>query len=310
MNADREYLRVLSNVYQSKRFKKDRTGTGTWSNFGELLSFDLQEGFPLLTTKKMPFKLIIKELLWFISGSTNIQPLLKEGVHIWTEWPFRHYNQEMGTWDALSKQRGSPVWKLAVDVFEKAIIDWDNFAAQWGELGPVYGKQWRAFSGPHGETVDQLQEVIDLIQKDPASRRMVVNSWNAAEIPAMVPSGLPPCHLLFQFYVHDQTLSCAVVMRSADMFLGVPFNIASYAALTHLVANVCRLNVGSLKIFMVDCHIYINHESQVREQLSRTPFDLPTLSIKPLSSIDGVFLDDFVLSGYQSHPALKGEIAI
>lgn len=310
MNADREYLRVLNRVYQNKRFKPDRTGTGTWSNFGELLSFDLREGFPLLTTKKMPFRLIVKELLWFISGSTNIQPLLKEGVHIWTEWPFRHYLQSNGQWETLSKKRGFAQWQLALDKFEKNVVESDTFAAQWGELGPVYGKQWRAFSGPNGETVDQLQGVIDLIKNDPASRRMVVNSWNAVEIPAMIPSGLPPCHLFFQFYVHDHTLSCAVVMRSADMFLGVPFNIASYAALTHMVANVCRLNIGELKLFLVDCHIYINHESQVLEQLRRVPFDSPALLIEPLNSIDGVFFEDFMLSGYKSHPALKGEIAI
>jgi thymidylate synthase len=310
MNADIEYLQVLREVYESQRFKPDRTGTGTWSSFAQLMRFNLQEGFPLLTTKKMSFKLIIKELLWFISGSTNIQPLLQAGVHIWTEWPFKHYHQQQGDWDRLTQLRGSTDWTNAVHAFEQDIVDNDQFAQQWGELGPVYGKQWRAFSGPNGETVDQLHDVIELIKKDPSSRRMVVNSWNAAEIPAMIQSGLPPCHLFFQFYVLDNTLSCAVVMRSADLFLGVPFNIASYAALTHVIADLCGLEVGELALFMVDCHIYVNHEAQVKEQLNRARYLSPMLLLDPLTDINNMKLDNFHLVGYESHPPLIGDIAI
>lgn len=263
----KQYLDYLQHILTHGVRKVDRTGTGTISVFGYQMRFNLSEGFPLVTTKKLHTKSIIHELLWFLRGDTNIKYLNDNGVRIWNEWA----NAE-------------------------------------GNLGPVYGKQWRAWQTPDGRVIDQISEVIKQIKTNPDSRRLIVNAWNVGELDKMA---LPPCHLLFQFYVADKKLSCQLYQRSADSFLGVPFNIASYSLLTHMVAQQCDLDVGDFVWTGGDCHIYLNHLEQVKLQLSRTPYPLPQLQIKrkPASIFDYVF-DDFEVLNYQSHPHIKGEVAV
>ncbi|MET0932078.1 MAG: thymidylate synthase [Mycetocola sp.] len=261
------YEDLLRDTLENGTRKTDRTGTGTTSVFGRQLRFDLAEGFPLITTKRVHFKSIAYELLWFLRGESNVGWLRENGVSIWDEWA-----------DAA------------------------------GELGPVYGVQWRSWPTPGGETIDQITEVIDAIKETPDSRRLIVSAWNPADIPTMA---LAPCHALFQFYVADGKLSCQLYQRSADLFLGVPFNIASYALLTHLVAEQTGLEVGDFVWTGGDCHIYDNHIDQVTEQLTREPFPAPTLRIA--SHPDTVFgyeFDDFVVEGYQHHPAIKAPVAV
>lgn len=261
------YEDLLRDTLANGARKTDRTGTGTTSVFGRQLRFDLAEGFPLITTKRVHFKSIAYELLWFLRGESNVGWLRENGVSIWDEW-----------------------------------ADAD------GELGPVYGVQWRSWPTPGGETIDQISEVIDAIKATPDSRRLIVSAWNPADIPDMA---LAPCHALFQFYVADGKLSCQLYQRSADLFLGVPFNIASYALLTHLVAEQTGLDVGDFVWTGGDCHIYDNHLEQVTEQLTREPYPAPTLRIT--SRPDDVFgyaFDDFVVEGYQHHPAIKAPVAV
>jgi thymidylate synthase len=247
--------------------KSDRTGTGTVSVFGHQMRFDLQEGFPVVTTKKLHLKSIIIELLWFLQGSTNNNWLKERGVSIWDEW-----------------------------------------AKEDGELGPIYGYQWRSWPAPNGEHVDQISQLMDQIKKNPDSRRLIVSAWNVAEIPRMA---LPPCHAFFQFYVADGKLSCQLYQRSADIFLGVPFNIASYALLTHMIAQQAGLMPGEFIWTGGDCHLYSNHMEQVKLQLSRQPLPLPKLNIrrKPASIFDYEY-EDFELVGYQHHDAIKAPVAI
>ena len=263
-----EYESLLQQVMLYGTQKTDRTGTGTVSIFGAQMRFDLSQGFPLVTTKKVHMRSVILELLWFLRGETNVRWLQERGCRIWDEW-----------------------------------------ARQDGDLGPIYGKQWRSWSAPNlGRDVDQIAEVIQTIKKNPDSRRMIVSAWNAAEIAEMA---LPPCHALFQFYVANGKLSCQLYQRSADMFLGGPFNIASYALLTHMIAQQCGLDVGDFIWTGGDCHIYNNHFEQVALQLSREPYPMPKLLIKRKpDSIDGYTLDDFEIVGYQHHPAIKGEVAV
>ena len=263
----RQYLDLLQFILDHGVEKADRTGTGTKSVFGYQLRFDLNAGFPLLTTKKLHLKSVIYELLWFLRGESNIDFLKEHGVGIWDEW-----------------------------------------ADANGDLGPVYGVQWRHWRTAEGAVIDQISQVIDQIKRNPNSRRLIVNAWNVGEISKMV---LPPCHLLFQFYVVDGRLSCQFYQRSADVFLGVPFNIASYALLTMMVAQVCYLGVGDLIQLMGDTHLYVNHLEQAKLQLTRVPFPLPKMIINPeISSIFDFKYEDFELENYQSHPRIKAEISV
>ena len=262
-----QYLDLLRHIREHGVMKEDRTGTGTQSVFGYQMRFNLADGFPLLTTKKVHLKSIIHELLWFISGDTNIGYLRENGVTIWDEWADEH-----------------------------------------GNLGPVYGHQWRSWSCPNGKAIDQLSEVINLIQHNPNSRRMLVTAWNPAEVDQMA---LPPCHCLFQFYVAGGKLSCQLYQRSADVFLGVPFNIASYALLTMMIAQVCGLEPGEFIHTTGDTHIYKNHFDQVALQLSREPRKLPTMKLNPdVKSIFDFKYEDFTLEGYDPWPAIKAPVAV
>ena len=262
-----QYLDLLQYILDNGVEKSDRTGTGTKSCFGYQMRFDLQKGFPLVTTKKLHLKSIIYELLWFLNGETNIAYLKEHGVSIWNEW-----------------------------------------ADENGELGPVYGKQWRSWQGADGKVIDQITDLIRQIKTNPDSRRLIVSAWNVSDLPKMA---LMPCHVLFQFYVADGKLSCQLYQRSADVFLGVPFNIASYALLTMMIAQVCGLEPGEFIHSFGDVHIYNNHLEQVKLQLSRKPYPFPTMKLNP--SIKNIFefkFEDFVLENYQSHPAIKAPVAV
>lgn len=263
----KQYLDLLQEIMDHGTVKSDRTGVGTKSIFGHQMRFDLSEGFPLLTTKKVHLRSIIHELLWFISGNTNIGYLHDNKVSIWDEW-----------------------------------------ADANGDLGPVYGKQWRSWDTPDGRSIDQLSEVIETIKRNPDSRRMIVCAWNPSDVDKMA---LPPCHCFFQFYVADGRLSCQLYQRSADTFLGVPFNIASYALLTMMIAQVCGLKPGEFVHTTGDTHIYLNHFDQVREQLSRTPRPLPVMKLNPeVKDIFRFRYEDFTLEGYDPWPAIKAPVAV
>lgn len=308
----KQYLDLLQAIKDGGNFRGDRTGTGTQSLFGYQFRHDLSKGFPLLTTKKMAWKPIVTELLWFIRGDTNIKYLLENDCHIWTADAYRVY-----------KRKCTGDFERSMEEFESAILSYPEFAKQWGDLGPVYGAQWRQWCGyvdANDSTspivIDQLKEVINDIKSNPESRRHIVTAWNPAEIGNMA---LPPCHLLYQFYVHDGKLSCHMYQRSADVFLGVPFNIASYALLTHIVAQQTGLDVGDLIISFGDVHIYNNHRDVVDEQLSRTPRELPQLVMSEVGDPDGSWraprleeykLIDFGLIGYNPHDSIKAELSV
>jgi thymidylate synthase len=262
-----QYLSLLQHILDNGVEKTDRTGTGTKSVFGYQMRFDLSEGFPLVTTKKVHMRSIIHELLWFLKGETNIAYLKENNVSIWDEW-----------------------------------------ANENGELGPVYGKQWRSWEGANGVEIDQVKDLITQIKKNPDSRRLIISAWNVADLPKMA---LMPCHTIFQFYVAEGKLSCQLYQRSADVFLGVPFNIASYALLTMMIAQVCDLKPGDFVHTFGDVHIYSNHMEQVNLQLSRTPFPLPTMKLNPeVKDIFEFKFDDFALENYQSHGAIKAPVAV
>ena len=299
-----QYHALLQQILDHGVIKGDRTGTGTKSIFGHQSRYDLSEGFPLMTTKKVYMKGIIHELLWFIAGDTNITYLVRNGVNIWNEWPFQNYLIQQGLTDALPKH--GQAWKEALKEFVERITTDDNFARKWGELGPVYGRQWRNFEG-----VDQLSKALDMIQNTPNSRRIIVSAWNPPEIDEMAKAGLPPCHTLFQFYVANNKLSCQLYQRSADVFLGVPFNIASYALLTHMIAQVCGLEVGDFVHTLGDAHLYSNHIDQANEQLSRDYRPLPSLRLN--ASVTDLFaftFDDIAIEDYNPHPPIKAPIAV
>lgn len=276
----KQYLELMRHVKEQGVYKSDRTGTGTYSVFGYQMRFNLADGFPLVTTKKCHLRSIIHELLWFLRGDTNIHYLQENGVSIWDEW-----------------------------------------ATDEGDLGPIYGKQWRSWEGPNGEMVDQISWLIEEIKTNPDSRRLVVSAWNPVVLPDVTKSprqnaaddlqALPPCHCLFQFYVQNGRLSCQLYQRSGDIFLGVPFNIASYALLTMMIAQVCRLQLGDFVHTFGDAHLYSNHMEQVEEQLSRAPLPLPQIKLNPI--IDNLFdftIDDFELLNYQAHPHIKAPVAV
>ena len=300
----RAYHDLLEHILERGIQKGDRTGTGTLSVFGYQMRIPLSEGFPLLTTKKVHFKSILHELLWFLTGDTNIQYLVKNGVRIWNEWPFQHYLQANGLAEQFPKY--SAEWKKAMVDFVNQIKEDDAFANEWGDLGPVYGSQWRDFNG-----VDQIKQVVQDIKEKPNSRRLIVSAWNPKDIPVMAKAGLPPCHTMFQFYVAEGKLSCQLYQRSADTFLGVPFNIASYALLTRMVAQVCDLEAGDFVHTFGDVHIDNNHLEQVKLQLSRELRPLPQLKINPeVKSIFDFTYEDFELVNYDPHPAIKAKVAV
>ena len=287
----KQYLDLCKTILEKGTFKGDRTGTGTISYFGYQMRFDLSEGFPLLTTKRVHLKSIIHELVRFISGSTNIKYLVDNDVRIWNEWPFEIYKKS----DSYQNE--------TIEEFAEKIKNSDEFAKKWGNLGPVYGKQWRDFDG-----VDQLSEVIEQIKNNPNSRRLIVCSWNVPQIKDMA---LPPCHCFFQFYVNDGKLSCQLYQRSADVFLGVPFNIASYALLTMMVAQVTGLKPGTFVHTLGDAHIYSNHIDQINLQLSRDVRELPQMNINPnVKSIYDFKYEDFELVNYNPHKGIKGKVAV
>ena len=298
-----QYLNLLKEIKEKGTKKEDRTGTGTLSIFGHQMKFNLDEGFPLVTTKKVNFDSILHELLWFIKGDTNIKYLVENKVNIWNEWPFQSWLNETGQNKEIAMH--SPDWKGKLTEFTENIKNDADFALKYGDLGPVYGKQWRDFEG-----IDQLNLVIEDIKNNPNSRRHIVSAWNPKEIPIMIKSGLPPCHTLFQFYVSDGKLSCQLYQRSADVFLGVPYNIASYALLTCMIASVTDLKPGEFVHSLGDTHIYLNHMDQVKEQLSRTPFPLPEININTKDSLFDYEFEDFELLGYESHPFISAPIAI
>lgn len=287
----KQYLELCKTILEKGSKKEDRTGTGTISIFGYQMRFNLEEGFPLLTTKKVHLKSIIHELLWFISGSTNIKYLVDNDVRIWNEWPFEIY------------KKSNEYQNETLEEFALKIKESDEFAEKWGNLGPVYGKQWRNFDG-----VDQLSNLIHDIKTNPTSRRLIISAWNPKEVSQMA---LPPCHSFVQFYVNDGKLSCQLYQRSADVFLGVPFNIASYALFTMMIAQVCDLKPGDFVHTFGDAHIYLNHLDQVNLQLTRTPKKLPKMIInKEVKSIFDFKYDDFKLEGYDPYPLIKGKVAV
>jgi thymidylate synthase len=284
--------------------KEDRTGTGTISVFGYQMRFNLNEGFPLVTTKKVHLKSIIYELLWFIQGDTNIKFLVKNGVNIWNDWPFQNWLKE--TKQDKEYSMYSQAWRDKMKEFIERIKEDKKFSDQYGDLGPVYGQQWRNFQG-----IDQLNGLINDINKSPDSRRLIISAWNPRDIPVMEKSGLPPCHTLFQFYVAEGKLSCQLYQRSADVFLGVPFNIASYALLTMMIAQATGLKLGDFVHTFGDAHLYVNHLEQVEEQLSRKPHALPSMQINPLvTNIFDFQYIDFQLNNYDPQPAIPARVAV
>ncbi|MBO2537043.1 thymidylate synthase [Rummeliibacillus suwonensis] len=313
----KQYLDLCRHILENGNDKGDRTGTGTWSVFGYQMRFNLQEGFPLMTTKKIAFRLIATELLWFIKGNTNVRTLIAQNNHIWDEWAFEKWvksedykGPDMTDFGhrVLQDQLFKEQYDEQMQVFQKRILEDEVFAKKFGDLGPVYGKQWRSWPDVKGGTIDQLRNVIESIKKNPNSRRHIVSAWNPAEVDDMA---LPPCHSLFQFYVADGKLSCQLYQRSADVFLGVPFNIASYALLTHLIAKECKLEVGDFVHTLGDAHIYKNHLAQVEEQLSRTPKALPKLVIK--TNKDSIFdyeMADLTIEGYDPYPRIAAPISV
>ena len=297
----KQYLDLLTRIKTEGAVKTDRTGTGTKSVFGHQMRFDLSQGFPLLTTKKVFLKGIIHELLWFLNGDTNIKYLVDNGIHIWDNDAYRYYNE-------LCVKAG--VLPVAMEEFLRAAqegVESPIEGYKFGDLNHVYGYQWRSWPRPNGEAIDQIQQAVDLIKNNPDSRRIIVSAWNVADVEKMA---LPPCHTLFQFYVANGKLSCMLYQRSADTFLGVPFNIASYALLTMMMAQVCGLEAGEFVHTLGDTHLYLNHLEQVDEQLSRTPRALPKMRLNPdVKSIFDFKYEDFTLEGYDPYPTIKAPMS-
>lgn len=294
----RVYLEYLEDILEHGRPHEDRTGTGTIRVFGRRMRFDLSEGFPLVTTKRVWFRGLAAELLWFLDGATNIRPLVARGVSIWTDWPLKRYRERTGE-------------DISPEAFEERIVDDETFAKRWGDLGPVYGKQWRDFEGP-SRRVDQIGRLVTALRVRPGSRRHLVSAWHPAQTEEMA---LPPCHYAFQCFVEgepgdDGQLSLMWQQRSVDSFLGLPFNIASYALLTHMLAQQADLTPHELIFSGGDCHIYRNHLEQVETQLSRDPLPLPSLRLRKAPSIEDYSLDHIGLEDYEHHPPLRAPIAV
>ncbi|AUJ29840.1 MAG: thymidylate synthase [Liquorilactobacillus hordei] len=311
------YLQLINDILEKGHQKMDRTGTGTKSLFGYQMRFDLSQGFPLLTTKKIAFGLIKSELLWFLRGDTNIRFLLQHKNHIWDEWAFKKWIEsdeytgpdmtDFGRKSLIDTEFASKYEEQKKLFCDRILVD-DEFSIKYGNLGDVYGAQWRHWKTRDGKIIDQIQDVIDGIRNTPDSRRLIVSAWNPEDVPT---SALPPCHTLFQFYVVDGKLSCQLYQRSADVFLGVPFNIASYALLTHLIARETGLEVGEFVHTLGDAHIYNNHIEQIKEQLARTPKDSPTLWLNPdKNSVFDFEMSDIKVKDYDPAPAIKAPVAV
>lgn len=314
---EQAYLDLGKKLLEEGHYKGDRTGTGTKSLFGYQMRFDLNEGFPLLTTKRVPFGLIKSELLWFLKGDTNIRYLLQHNNHIWDEWAFERYIKstdykgpdmtDFGRRSLVDEKFNEEYQKQLKDFCEKIVAD-EKFAAKHGDLGHIYGYQWRHWEKQDGTFIDQIKDVIEMIKKNPDSRRLIVTAWNPEDVPSMA---LPPCHTMFQFYVYDGKLSCQLYQRSADVFLGVPFNIASYALLTHLIAHETGLGVGEFVHTLGDAHLYQNHIEQMKEQLSREVRSAPTLVLnQEKTSVFDFEMEDIKVENYNPHPTIKAPIAV
>lgn len=306
---DQTYHTLLEHILKNGKRTGDRTGTGTKAVFGYQMRFDLAKGFPLLTTKKVSFGLILSELLWFIAGDTKLETLLRQNNHIWDDWPFKHY--------CLANKipipaPNSPEWERQIAEFNKKILSNKKFSKKYGDLGPVYGYQWRNWPTPNGKKIDQLKDIIEQIKKSPTSRRLIVSAWNPADIKEMAKAGLPPCHCLFQFKVLGGKLHLHLYQRSCDTFLGVPFNIASYSLLLLMVAQVTGYKVGEFIWTGGDVHLYQNHLRQVREQLSRQSMaKSPRIKLNPkIKNLFDFKKEDVELVGYQSHQGIKAPIAV
>ena len=312
----KQYLDLCKHVLETGTKKGDRTGTGTISVFGYQMRFDLNEGFPLMTTKKTAFRLISSELLWFLKGDTNVKTLIEERNPIWDEWAFEQWvkSAEYSGPDMTDFGRRAPkdpefaaFYETEMAAFKKRVVEEADFAAKYADLGPVYGKQWRSWT-TGTDSIDQIANLIHGLKNNPDSRRHIVTAWNPSEVEDMA---LPPCHAMFQFYVAEGKLSCQLYQRSADIFLGVPFNIASYALLVHLIARECGLGVGEFIHTLGDAHIYANHIDQVNEQLTREPKKLPTLNLKGEGkSIFELETSDIIIDDYDPHPKIKAPIAV
>lgn len=305
----KQYLDLLRDIRDNGIEKGDRTGTGTKSVFGRQVRYNLSDGFPAVTTKKLYFRSVVHELLWFLQGTGNIEYLAQNDVHIWDEWPYKNYLKQN---NLPIPDSNSDEWRTGMKEFISKIASDHDFAMKWGDLGPVYGVQWRKWPDGKGGVIDQIADAIKTIKTNPNSRRNIVSAWNAAEIDDIASAGgLPPCHTLFQLYVHDGKLDLHLYQRSADTFLGVPFNIASYALLLSMMAQVTGLKPGEFVHTLADTHIYLNHFDQVEEQLSREPLELPKLWLNPeVKSIDEFTFEDIELRDYKSHPAIKAPIAV
>lgn len=308
--ADEQYLNLLQKLINEGTEKTDRTGTGTLSFLGHQMRFNLEDGFPLLTTKKVPIKAIIHELLWFMRGDTNLKYLADNNVHIWDEWPYKAYLKKNNM--PIPEINGEE-WKTGMADFVERVKTDEVFAKEYGNLGPIYGYQWRSWPTPNGGHIDQLASVIEQIKKTPDSRRMIVSAWNVADIEEMSKAGLPPCHCFFQFYVADGKLSCQLYQRSCDTFLGVPFNIASYSIFTMIMAQICGLKAGEFVWTGGDVHLYKNHIEQAKLQISRRNDirPLPKMKLNPTKmKIEDFTIDDFELVDYNPHDAIKAPIAV
>ena len=311
-----QYQELVKKILAEGHVKTDRTGVGTKSIFGYQMRFDLSQGFPMVTTKRAPFGLIKSELLWFLRGDTNVRYLLEHNNHIWDEWAFKRYVEspdyhgpDMTDFGlrAVADPDFNEIYQQELAAFNERVLTDDDFAERYGNLGNVYGAQWRSWPLRNGETLDQISQLIDMIKHSPDSRRLIVSALKPEVVPSMA---LPPCHTLFEFYVHDGKLSCQLYQRSADVFLGVPFNIASYALLTHLIAKECGLEVGDFVHTLGDAHLYLNHLEAADTLLSREPKPLPQLEIDDFEQFDQVSTDQIRLQGYEPWPTIKAPIAV